>query len=109
MVNHSFAWKADQSPLIGSGLATRKSEFRFLDFSAIFWKNFGQFSADISPKILETLAFVIFSADNLHLADFQHFLTKFRHIFRKKEVFGRLLQFSFCVSTEFWDKLWRKT
>ena len=28
-------------------LATRKPEFRFLDFSALFWKNFGQFSAVI--------------------------------------------------------------
>ena len=62
-------------------LATRKSEFRFLDFLELFRHFFGRilfnflqlFGRFFAKKILETLVFVIFSADNLHLADFQHF------------------------------------
>ena len=60
-------------------LATRNPEFPFLDFLALFWKNFGQFSAVIWK------------------------------IFGNKELFGRLSEFGFCFSSEFWDKLWRKT
>ena len=45
-----------------------------------------------------------FSADNLHLADFQHFLPKLWHIFGK-----RLLEFGFSFSSEFLDKFWTKT
>ena len=82
-----------------------------------FWHFFGRilvnflqlFGRFFDKKILEILVFVIFSADNLHLADFQHFLAEFRQIFGKEEVFGRLLEFIFYFSSEFWDKFWRKT
>ena len=84
------------------------STFRHF-FGRILFRFLQIFGRYFAKKILETLAFVIFSEDNLHLADFQHFLAKFRHIFGKKEEFGRLLEFGFCLSSEFWDKFWRKT
>ena len=97
-------------------MATRKSEFRFLDFSAYFRHIFGRnlvnclhlFGRYFGKKILETLVLVIVLADNLHLADFQHFLAKFQHIFGKREEFGRLLEFGFCFSSKLWVKFWEE-
>ena len=60
----------------------------FWHFFGTFLKNFGQFSAVIwqifCQKILETLVFVIFSADNLHLADFQQFFWSFGKYFEHR-------------------------
>ena len=49
-----------------------------------FLQIFGRYFA---KKILETLAFVIFSEDNLHLADFQHFFGKVSaHIWKERSI-----------------------
>ena len=68
--------------------------------------------ADILPKNDETFGYCHFSADKLHLADFQQFFGKVLahiwkvrsiwHIIGKKEVFGTLLEFIFGFSSEFW-------
>ena len=64
------------------------------DFST-FWHFFGRilfsflqiFGRYFAKKILETLAFVIFSEDNLHLADFQHFFGKVSaHIWKERSI-----------------------
>ena len=56
----------------------------FGTFLEEFWLIFCRFWQIFCQKILETLAFVIFSINNLHFADFKLFFAKFRHIFGKK-------------------------
>ena len=79
------------------------------DFSALFWKNFGQFSAVIWQifwrvwrYILEIWLLSFFGPIFCTWQTFSIFLAKFWHIFGKKEGIGRLLEFSFCFV--FWMK-----
>ena len=95
-------------------LATRNPEFPFLDFLALFWKNFGQFSAVnwqifCQKKYWKLWYLSFFRQIICTWQTFSIFLAEFRQIFGKEEVFGRLLEFNFCFSSEFCDKFWRKT
>ena len=74
--------------LISNALATRRSEFRFLDFSALIQQVFGRdlaiFWQIFCQKNQGILAFVIFSADSLHLAEFQNIIDC--HAFGRRRV-----------------------
>ena len=88
------------------------STFRhfFGTFLEEFCSVFCRYLADISPKkYLKLWHLSFFGKIICTWQTFSIFLAKFRHIFGKKEVFGRLLEFGFCLSSEFWDKFWRKT
>ena len=67
--------------LVLYALATRKSEFRFFDFSAFFRYFFGRISVNFlqlfgryfAKKNTGNFGICHFLADNLHLVNFQHF------------------------------------
>ena len=89
------------------------------DFST-FWHFLEEFWAIIcrhfAKKVLEILAFVVILADNLHLADFQHFLGKvLAHVWKERSIWQTFWIKFFWFFSEFrtifgekLDKNWPK-
>ena len=100
-----------------NALATRISEFRFFDFSALFRQVFGRILTNIMQlfgryfaRKYQEILLLSFFGRYFALGRLSAFSWPiFGTYLEIKEGIGRLLEFSFCFSSEVWDKFLRKT